>query len=62
MIKLPHRYMVLLMQDYYDRCSSRQFLKTIKVPTRIIHSSDDPFMFKETVPGREELSRFIDFI
>ncbi len=49
-------------QDYYDRCSSRQFLKTIKVPTRIIHSSDDPFMFKETVPGREELSRFIDFI
>lgn len=49
-------------QDYYDRCSSRQFLKTIKVPTRIIHSSDDPFMVKETVPGREELSHFIDFI
>ena len=49
-------------QDYYDRCSSRQFLKTIKVPTRIIHSADDPFMFKETVPGRDELSRFIDFI
>ena len=49
-------------QDYYDRCSSRQFLKTVKVPTRIIHSTDDPFMFKETVPGREELSRFIDFI
>jgi predicted alpha/beta-fold hydrolase len=49
-------------QDYYDRCSSRQFLKTIKVPTRIIHSSDDPFMFNETVPDREELSQSIDFL
>jgi len=49
-------------QDYYDQCSSRQFLKMIKVPTRIIHSSDDPFMFDETVPDREELSRSIDFL
>jgi len=49
-------------QDYYDSCSSRQFLKTIKVPTRVIHSSDDPFMFKETVPGSDELSQFVDFI
>ncbi len=49
-------------QDYYDSCSSRQFLKAIKVPTRIIHSCDDPFMFKETVPGSEEFSKFVDFI
>lgn len=49
-------------QDYYDSCSSRQFLKAIKVPTRIIHSSDDPFMFKETVPDTEELSDFVDFL
>jgi predicted alpha/beta-fold hydrolase len=49
-------------QDYYDQCSSRQFLQHIKVPTRIIHSSDDPFMFDETVPDREELSRSIDFL
>ena len=49
-------------QDYYDSCSSRQFLKTIKVATRIIHSSDDPFMFTETVPDNEELSKFVDFL
>ena len=49
-------------QDYYDKCSSRQFLKDIRVPTRIIHSSDDPFMFNSTVPDDEELNRFIDFL
>ncbi len=49
-------------QDYYDKCSSRQFLKSISVPTRIIHSSDDPFMFKSTIPGKDELSANIDFL
>jgi len=49
-------------QDYYERCSSRQFLKSIKTPTRIIHATDDPFMFNETVPDREELSPHIDFL
>ena len=49
-------------QEYYDKCSSRQFLKDINVPTRIIHSSDDPFMFKATAPGEEELNKRIDFL
>lgn len=49
-------------QDYYDRCSSRQFLKNISVPTRIIHSSDDPFMFESSIPAAEELSSCIDFL
>jgi predicted alpha/beta-fold hydrolase len=49
-------------QDYYDKCSSRQFLKHIRIPTRIIHSYDDPFMFKATVPEENELSSFIDFV
>jgi len=49
-------------QDYYERSSSRQFLKAITVPTRIIHSQDDPFMFVETVPCETELSPKIDFI
>ncbi len=48
-------------QEYYDKCSSRQFLKNIKVPTRIIHASDDPFMFQSTAPANEELSRNIEF-
>lgn len=49
-------------QEYYDRCSSRQFLKNISVPTMIIHSSDDPFMFESTVPGKEELNGNIEFL
>ena len=49
-------------QEYYDKCSSRQFLKTISVATRIIHSSDDPFMFDSTVPEKEELSSSVDFL
>jgi predicted alpha/beta-fold hydrolase len=42
--------------DYYRRCSSRQYLKTISRPTLILHAQDDPFMFPETVPVEEELS------
>lgn len=49
-------------QDYYDKCSSRQFLKNISVPTRIIHSTDDPFMFKQTVPANSEINQNIDFL
>lgn len=49
-------------QDYYDKCSSRQFLKDIVVSTRIIHSQDDPFMFAETVPLESELNSNIDFL
>ncbi|MBE9567050.1 MAG: hydrolase [Proteobacteria bacterium] len=49
-------------QDYYDRCSSRQFLKDIRVPTRIIHSSDDPFMFEDSKPEDIELSDAVDFL
>jgi len=49
-------------QEYYDKCSSRQFLKNIRVATRIIHSADDPFMFASTVPDKEELSSSIDLL
>jgi len=42
--------------DYYDQCSSRQFLKGISRPTLLIHSSDDPFMVPEVIPEINELS------
>ena len=41
---------------YYARCSSRFFLKNIKVPTLILHSTDDPFMSPASVPRESELS------
>lgn len=48
-------------QDYYTRCSSKQFLKSIETPTLIIHSKDDPFMTQEILPSSKELSESITF-
>ena len=43
-------------QDYYQKCSSRQFLRGIDKPTLIIQSEDDPFMSPEILPAENELS------
>jgi predicted alpha/beta-fold hydrolase len=45
--------------DYYSRSSSRQFLKTVSVPTLLIHAIDDPFMTKQVIPKCEDLSVFV---
>lgn len=42
--------------DYYEQSSSRSFLASIRVPTLLLQSIDDPFMTPETVPTCEELS------
>lgn len=44
------------VHDYYQRCSSRQYLKTIQTPTLILHAADDPFISKQSVPEERELS------
>jgi predicted alpha/beta-fold hydrolase len=44
------------MADYYDRCSSGQYLKDIATPTLIINSRDDPFMSPGVIPREDELS------
>jgi len=46
-------------QDYYNKCSSKQFLKHIAIPTHIIHAVDDPFMDKRILPKEEEISSFV---
>jgi predicted alpha/beta-fold hydrolase len=43
-------------QDYYDRCSAKQYLKHIERPTLIIHALDDPFMTEEILPSKSEIS------
>jgi len=45
--------------EYYEKCSSRQFLKTIEKPTLVIHAKDDPFMWEHTVPEESELSEYV---
>ena len=46
-------------EDYYQKCSSRQFLKTINKPTLILHSKDDPFMWEHSAPKEYELSKAV---
>jgi hypothetical protein len=42
--------------DYYDRCSSVGFLKSIQRPTLIINARDDPFMTPDIIPAESSLS------
>lgn len=42
--------------EYYEKSSARQYLKTIAAPTLILHAKDDPFMTREVIPPLEELS------
>jgi uncharacterized protein len=44
------------VHDYYRRCSARQFLKSINVPTLLVQALDDPFMTREVLPHANELS------
>jgi predicted alpha/beta-fold hydrolase len=45
------------VEDYYSRSSSRQYLQSIKTPTLILHSRDDPFATAEIIPEVDELGR-----
>ena len=47
------------MSDYYDRCSSNQFLQDIAKPTLIINALDDPFMTPGVIPHRDRLSECV---
>jgi predicted alpha/beta-fold hydrolase len=42
--------------EYYQRSSSRQYLKGIAVPTLIVQARDDPFMTPAVIPEAGELS------
>jgi predicted alpha/beta-fold hydrolase len=47
------------VHDYYQRASSRQFLKHITVPTLVIQADDDPFMTPAVLPTQHELSAHV---
>jgi predicted alpha/beta-fold hydrolase len=48
------------VHDYYQRSSSRQFLKSIALPTLLIQASDDPFMTADVLPEQAELSSSVN--
>jgi len=41
--------------DYYERCSSHRYLRSVTIPTLLLHAADDPFMTPETIPAEAEL-------
>jgi len=43
------------VHDYYTRCSARQYLATIALPTHILYALDDPFFTTDVVPKDSEL-------
>lgn len=47
--------------DYYARCSSRNYLRGVTVPTLLLHARDDPFMTPAALPREEELSPAVRF-
>lgn len=40
-------------EDYYHKSSSKKFLSTIRVPTLLVHSLDDPFLPSSAIPIQE---------
>jgi predicted alpha/beta-fold hydrolase len=45
--------------DYYDRCSSLGFLRSIERSTLIINALDDPFLRPDIIPDESRLSDFV---
>ena len=45
--------------DYYNKCSSGQFLQDVAKPTLIINALDDPFMTPEVIPQHDNLSEHV---
>jgi uncharacterized protein len=46
--------------DYYARASGRQFLARIRIPTLLVHARDDPFMYPDVMPARDELASWVE--
>ncbi|MDP2560817.1 hydrolase [Psychrobium sp. 1_MG-2023] len=47
--------------DYYQKSSAMQYLKTISVPSLILHAADDPFMTHAVIPEHSQLSNNIEY-
>lgn len=47
------------VHQYYQLCSSKQYLSGIKIPTLLIQPREDPFMTRNILPSVDELSASI---
>jgi uncharacterized protein len=46
-------------QDYWTRCSSKAWLKHIRVPTLLLNARNDPFLPESALPREDEISQSI---
>lgn len=46
-------------EDYYHKCSGKQYLTHVTTPTLVIHAKDDPLLSDEVIPKTHELSSHI---
>ncbi|MES2204048.1 MAG: hydrolase [Pseudomonadota bacterium] len=49
-------------EEYYQRSSSAYYLSSIKIPTLIIHASNDPFLYADAIPPRTALPSCVQFV
>jgi predicted alpha/beta-fold hydrolase len=47
------------VDDYYERSSSKQFLKSIAIPTLMLQARDDPFLPEDALPHEADLSNTV---
>lgn len=45
--------------DYYEKCSAIDFMRSIKTKTLILHAKDDPFMNEAVLPTNEHCSDMV---
>lgn len=49
------------VHDFYNKCSARQFLPLINIPTHILCARDDPFFTPDVLPDEAELAQKTTF-
>lgn len=45
--------------DYWTRCSSKPFLKDIRIPTLVLNAKNDPFVPRESLPTPQDISQYV---
>ena len=46
--------------DYYVKCSSKQFLRFVRVPTLVLNARNDPFLPEQALPAASEVSKDVE--
>ncbi|MBK1782032.1 alpha/beta fold hydrolase [Advenella sp. WQ 585] len=45
--------------DYWTRCSSKPFLKDIRIPALVLNARNDPFIPETSLPGIKDVSTYV---